>query len=144
MKQFLTLAALGSLVAATLMGCQKQAEPDFMTQQDITPLQPADMIATDYSVASATEYTPASASAYTTATEYTPAASSDFSTFVDAVPAATSVAMGSRTHTVQRGDTLWSIARRTYGDGQRWREIAQANPGLQPRKLHIGRQIMLP
>lgn len=48
------------------------------------------------------------------------------------------------TYTVQRGDTLWSIAQRTYGNGQRWRDIAQANPSVDPQKLAIGQQIILP
>ena len=49
-----------------------------------------------------------------------------------------------RTYTVRRGDTLWAIATREYGDGQRWREIAQANPSIDPTRLAIGQQIVLP
>ena len=32
-----------------------------------------------------------------------------------------------RTHLVQPGDNLWSLAERYYGDGAKWREIADAN-----------------
>ena len=49
-----------------------------------------------------------------------------------------------RTYVVRRGDTLWSIAVREYGSGQRWRDIAEANPNLNPTKLRIGQQIILP
>jgi nucleoid-associated protein YgaU len=48
------------------------------------------------------------------------------------------------TYTVQKGDTLWSIALRFLGDGKRWREIVEANPGLEPSKLRIGQVIILP
>ena len=48
------------------------------------------------------------------------------------------------TYTVQRGDTLWSIAERTYGDGKRWRDIVTANAGLDPTKLRVGQKIILP
>jgi len=49
-----------------------------------------------------------------------------------------------RTYTIKKGDTLWSIATREYGDGQKWKAISQANPSLDPKKLMIGQQITLP
>ena len=48
------------------------------------------------------------------------------------------------TYTVRKGDTLWSIAQRVYGDGQRWVDIVDANPGLSPNKLRVGQTITLP
>jgi len=45
---------------------------------------------------------------------------------------------------VQKGDTLRSIARRELGDERRWKEIASANPGLDPAKLAIGQRLKLP
>lgn len=45
---------------------------------------------------------------------------------------------------VQKGDTLRSIARRELGDERRWKEIASANPGLDPAKLAIGQRVKLP
>ncbi len=51
-----------------------------------------------------------------------------------------------RTYTVQKGDTLWSIAQRFLGDGKRWREIIDANPGMDPvpANLKVGQVITLP
>ncbi|MGD9656383.1 MAG: sulfite exporter TauE/SafE family protein [Methylocystis sp.] len=49
-----------------------------------------------------------------------------------------------QTYTIRRGDTLSAIAKRFYGDARRWRDIAVANPGLNPRKLREGRSINLP
>ncbi len=40
-----------------------------------------------------------------------------------------------RTYDVKRGDTLWGIAVRFYGNGRRWPEIARANGVRDPRKL---------
>lgn len=48
------------------------------------------------------------------------------------------------TYTVQKGDTLWSIAQKFLGNGQRWREIVDVNPGLDPSKLKVGQSIVLP
>ena len=47
-------------------------------------------------------------------------------------------------YTIQRGDTLWAIAARHYGDGQRWKDIQEANPGIQPNRMRIGQTIALP
>ena len=54
------------------------------------------------------------------------------------------VAPAARTYTIQKGDTLWSIANRTYGNGQRWVDIAQANPSIAPAKMPVGQEIVLP
>ncbi len=47
-------------------------------------------------------------------------------------------------YAVHAGDTLQGVASRLYGDAQRWRDIAKANPGLDPRRLPVGQMIKLP
>jgi len=47
------------------------------------------------------------------------------------------------TYTVVKGDTLWEIACRFYGDGTRWRELAARNGVSDPRKLPIGKVLTL-
>jgi nucleoid-associated protein YgaU len=42
------------------------------------------------------------------------------------------------------GDALRGIAAKFYHDENRWRYIAAANPGLDPRRLHPGQVIKLP
>lgn len=52
-----------------------------------------------------------------------------------------------RTYTVQPGDTLWAIAKRTLGDGSRWRELYQANQdviGADPNKISPGQTLRVP
>jgi 5'-nucleotidase / UDP-sugar diphosphatase len=60
-------------------------------------------------------------------------------------PAASSAgAISGNSYTIQKGDTLWKIATARYGDGRKWHEIADANPGLSPSALHVGETITLP
>lgn len=47
------------------------------------------------------------------------------------------------TWTVKQGDTLWAIACELYGDGTKWRDIAQKNGISDPKKLQIGRVLTL-
>jgi nucleoid-associated protein YgaU len=47
-------------------------------------------------------------------------------------------------YVVRAGDTLYGIAQRFLGQGTRWREIAKANPGLEPRALKAGQTISIP
>lgn len=47
------------------------------------------------------------------------------------------------TYTVVKGDTLWGIASRFYGDGTRWRELAMKNDVADPKKLPIGKVLTL-
>ncbi len=52
---------------------------------------------------------------------------------------------GGGTYQVQKGDTLWSISTKVYGDGQKWREIAAANPDLKDANaIREGQVINLP
>ena len=53
-------------------------------------------------------------------------------------------ATGDTTYTIKKKDTLWSIAARHLGDGQRYRDIIAANPGLDAKKLAVGKVIKLP
>lgn len=48
------------------------------------------------------------------------------------------------TYTVVRGDTLWDIAVRAYGDGFRWTDIAQENELVNPDLIHAGNKFVLP
>ncbi|HWP96405.1 MAG TPA: LysM domain-containing protein [Syntrophomonadaceae bacterium] len=47
-------------------------------------------------------------------------------------------------YTIVQGDTLWALAVSYYGDGTRWREIADANGITNPRTLQIGQEIIIP
>lgn len=53
-------------------------------------------------------------------------------------------AITSGTYTVVRGDTLWSIAVRSYGDGFAWNKISAANNNLNPRSLKVGMTLNIP
>ncbi len=44
-------------------------------------------------------------------------------------------AMADNKYTVKAGDSLWKIAKATYGDGRMWTKIRDANPGLKPDAL---------
>ena len=58
-----------------------------------------------------------------------------------AKPAATTA---TGTYVVRAGDTLSGIASRLLGDGDRWRELVAANPGLDPKRLLVGKSISVP
>ena len=49
-----------------------------------------------------------------------------------------------RYYTVVKGDTLWAIAKRYYGDGNRYPEIARANNIANPNIIHIGQKLLIP
>ena len=48
------------------------------------------------------------------------------------------------TYTIKKGDTLYSIAKKFYGDADRWKVIAKANDIKDPRKLKVGKVIKIP
>ena len=49
-----------------------------------------------------------------------------------------------RTYTIQKGDNYWKIAQNVYGDPMKMKDIEAANPGVDPKKLQIGAEIVLP
>lgn len=51
---------------------------------------------------------------------------------------------GTRTYTVQAGDTLAGIASKQLGSAMQFEVILQLNPDLDPRRMRPGQQIMLP
>ena len=47
-------------------------------------------------------------------------------------------------YTVKKGDNLWNISVRAYGDGFRYVEIARANNLANPRLIHSGNELTIP
>ena len=47
-------------------------------------------------------------------------------------------------YTVSKGDSLWNIAVRIYGDGNMWTTIAQANNLKNPNMIHSGNSLTIP
>ena len=47
-------------------------------------------------------------------------------------------------YVIKRGDTLGTIAKRLLGSSQKWREIARANPSINPNRLNVGDSIVIP
>ena len=55
-------------------------------------------------------------------------------------------AKGGRTHVVQKGDTLYSLARKYYNDQSKWKVIWEANKSSIPdkNKLAVGTKLIIP
>ncbi|RLU79683.1 lectin [Streptomyces griseocarneus] len=53
-------------------------------------------------------------------------------------------ATAAQTYTVESGDTLWAIAERFYGDGNRYREIAAASGIDNPDVVDVGQVLTIP
>jgi nucleoid-associated protein YgaU len=56
----------------------------------------------------------------------------------------TSNKISGATYTVVKGDSLWTIAVRAYGDGYKWVEIARENTLANPDIIHPGNVLTLP
>ena len=63
---------------------------------------------------------------------------------VKVTPVVKSAAISGDKYTVLKGDNLWTISVRAYGDGFRWKEIAGANKLANPRLIHAGNILTIP
>jgi nucleoid-associated protein YgaU len=55
-------------------------------------------------------------------------------------------APAARFHVVEKGDTLWAISKRVYGDGSKYPKIFEANKPLlsDPDKIYPGQTLRIP
>lgn len=53
-------------------------------------------------------------------------------------------AISESSYTVVKGDDLWHIAVRAYGEGYKWSEIAKANKLVNPNLIHPGNVLTIP
>lgn len=59
-------------------------------------------------------------------------------------PGAVPTSGGTSEYVVQKGDSPALIAKRMLGKESRWSEIAELNPGLDPKRLKVGSKLVLP
>ena len=65
---------------------------------------------------------------------------------VEGVASVEADADSAKFHTVEKGDTLWAIAKETLGDGNRYNEIFEANKPMltHPDKIYPGQMLRIP
>ncbi len=122
-------------LAGLLLGCHKpqlQAEPMQAAEIDYGSLQP------DLYVADGPDATPAPA---------TQPIDDGYAAFAPSpAKSVTLNATSTRAHRVEKGDTLYRLARQYYGDQTRWKDIYQANRSTlpSPHRLRVGQELTLP
>ena len=54
--------------------------------------------------------------------------------------------LGKRTYVIKRGDLLWNLAVKFYGDGTKWQIIYEANKNIipNPTRIPVGKKIVIP
>lgn len=67
-------------------------------------------------------------------------------TLESSVPTFNTAPLAGTSYKVQKGDSLWTIARRAYGSGWRWNIIYEANTDAiaDPNRIREGQEIAIP
>lgn len=66
------------------------------------------------------------------------------STIAEPTKPTTTDQISGTSYTVVKGDSLWEIAEKAYGDGYQWVKIAEANKLVNPNIIHTGNVFTLP
>lgn len=72
------------------------------------------------------------------------AAGSKQTTTSEGSEAASAQATTEQKYTLAKGDNYWDLAEKFYGAGTMWKKISEANAGLRPRALPVGKEITVP
>ncbi len=131
MKTYASFAALALVAAVT--GCQSSSNKTASNKMPITP--------------AVTDISPTPPSSSYSPPVQQPVQPVVVAQPVESTPASFTGGVAATTggkYTVQKGDTLFKIAREHYGDGKQWNRIAAANPGLTPQSLKAGQKIVIP
>lgn len=102
---------------------------------EVTPIQPTNVMAQTPTATETMTPTSAPTTSVTDAVKTSP-------TVTPAPQQAPSQTGGS--YTVQKGDSLWSIAVKEYNDGYKWVNIAHANKLTHPNIIHTGNVLTIP
>ena len=153
MKRIVTLVALAAIV---LTGCNKQQAPRVADNAVVVDSRPVGRLTPDGAPADDATLTKLS-DARIDSILGTPVAGDPTVDTVDTTSVTTTHVIATdvtiadptppappQTHTIRKGDTLWTLAGRYLGSGRRWTEIVDANPGLQAKRLPVGKTIRLP
>jgi len=136
-----------SLSILALAACQKNQEPSTHVDAAYEPLPqqgPDNGSSTDVYPADPYAGDPLITSADTTTTPVEappPPARNTETTLIASEPSSTT-----RTHIIERGDTLYALARKYYGDQRKWKTIWEANRTRVPHrdKLQVGTKLIIP
>ena len=132
-----TLLLLG-LSTLVLVGCEKKNEEASARQEEPYTPPYTSLDSMDAAAASDVDTTYESAPIETTETAPPQAVESGSDEVLAPV--------GADVYVVQKGDTLYKLARRFYSDQSRWRHIWEANKARlpDPDKLQVGMKLIIP
>ena len=128
----------------TLTACQNKQETQAHVERPYTPLNELDN-------------TSDNSTDWYTAGDYSSSSSADWNTAEAAEPTSLATAepteqdeilapTGGQTYQVQKGDTLYKLARRFYNDQSEWKTIWDANRARlgNPDRLRVGMKLIIP
>lgn len=119
-----TIAVLAAALLVGTLGCKKEPDQRISVDQDPPFRTEAELLPDETTI------------------ETDEIAVNDTGTDDETINANASAGPGK--HVIVKGDTLYSLAKRYLGHGRRWKEIQAANPGLDPKKLRVGQEIVIP